>query len=332
MASTGCPCGRYHPPAGFRRALRRKPQEPVALGHKILQARWSGKETDLGGGFHAVAYHGDCIAPFSVHADDGRKRHATYTVRCRKCGPCRRAKRNYWGFAAMEVTRETMEHGNRTWFGTLTLCPEAQVQLLRRARDAHREPHAEWWADPHCDERFAAVRVQFLRECQKYWKRLRKAGHRFRYLLVFERHQSGLPHAHFLLHEEAGAIRKRELRGQWPLGFIQASLVGGRARNAAAPEKAAWYAVKYLTKSHQARVVASRGYAPEKRDLGPKPPKGGVFNQGSSVSGARRSPGPFAQQKKEGRDDRRRYPDDERVNEDENVGANSVEETSECQH
>lgn len=131
----------------------------------------------------------------------------------------------------------------------------------------HPDPSADWWSDPHCDARFAAVRVQFLKEVQKYWKRLRKAGFAFKYLLVFERHQSGLPHAHFLLHEQGGPMRKRRLEANWPWGFFQASLVGGRARSAAAPDRASWYAVKYLTKSEQSRVVASRGYAPEKRPL-----------------------------------------------------------------
>lgn len=168
----------------------------------------------------------------------------------------------------MNVTEQAQAQGRRTWFGTLTLSLEAQAEFVRRARLRHPDPSAEWWSEPHCDERFAAVRVEFLREVQKYWKRLRFSGEQFKYLLVFERHKSGLPHAHFLLHEEAKPLLKRRMRSQWPWGFFQASLVGGRARNAAAPSKAAWYAVKYLTKSHQARVVASRGYAPKKRDLG----------------------------------------------------------------
>lgn len=264
VSEGGCPCGRYHPPTRRRRALRRPDRE---LGSKILKARFAGKETPLdpAGFSHAIAYHGDCTAPLTLHADDGRKYHAVYSVRCRRCGACRRAKRNYWGFAAMRVTFDTMEKGNRSWFGTFTLSMEAQALFLRRARDAHAEPNAEWWSEPHCDARFAAVRVQFLKELQKYWKRLRKRGLRFKYMLVFERHKSGLPHAHFLLHEQDGPIRKRWLRDTWPHGFFQASLVGGRAKSAADPEKAAWYAVKYLTKSDQARVVASRGYAPNKR-------------------------------------------------------------------
>ena len=259
----GCPCGRNH--AGvFRKRKLRKTQDDDRLSGRIVQARFAGKETCLEPGFHEVAYHGDCSHPLRV-PQNSPKRHVVFLTRCRKCGACRRAKRNYWGFAAQAVTRRTMEAGNRTWFGTLTLDPEWQARLLSRARDKHPEPQAPWWADPRCDERFKAVRNEFLVEVQKYWKRLRKHGARFRYMLVFEQHKSGLPHAHFLLHEENGPILKKSLRAQWPLGFFQASLVGGRARNAAAPDKAAWYAVKYLTKSAQARLVASRGYCPDKR-------------------------------------------------------------------
>ena len=267
MGEGGCPCGRYHPPAGSRRTKVRRPADPLELGGKILRARWSGKEEEVDPGFHVIAYHGDCVSPISVDQNDGRRLHAKYKVRCRQCGPCRRAKRNYWGFAAMNVTQQAQADGNRTWFGTLTLRPEAQSELLARAMKKRGDSTAEWWSDARCDERFAAVRVEFLKEIQKYWKRLRKRGLKFKYFVVFERHKSGLPHAHFLLHEQSGPILKKWLRAAWPLGFFQASLVGGSARNSAAPDKAAWYAVKYLTKSSQARVVASRDYAPKKRDL-----------------------------------------------------------------
>lgn len=167
----------------------------------------------------------------------------------------------------MQQTIESAETGSRTWFGTLTLSPDAQLEFLSRAMRASEEREAEWWSDPKCDVRFAAVRKEFLREVQRYWKRLRKEGYKFKYLLVFERHNSGLPHAHFLLHELAGPMLKRRLRAQWPWGFFQAKLVGGKALDAPAPERAAWYAVKYLTKSQQARVVASRCYKPKKRSL-----------------------------------------------------------------
>ena len=258
----GCPCGRYHPPQGKRRVSRGVQAD---AGEELVSAVMAGKAQPSASGWFDVDYSGDCQSAYKLTRTDVRYRTIVRWVRCRKCNACLRAKRNYWGFAAMQQTLEAEKAGNRTWFGTLTLSPEAQVDLLRRARDAHPEPHAEWWAEPHCDERFGAVREQFLGEVQKYWKRLRKEGHAFKYFVVFERHKSGLPHAHFLLHEAEGPIRKARLKAQWPHGFVQCSIVGGTARNAAAPEKAAWYAVKYLTKSSQARVVASAGYKPQKR-------------------------------------------------------------------
>ena len=153
--------------------------------------------------------------------------------------------------------------GRRTWFGTLTLSPTSQALLVQRALDRSRaEPDGPQpdWDNPQCDTRFAMVRDEFLVEVQRYWKRLRKAGHVFKYFLVFERHKSGLPHAHFLLHEQGEKITKRALQGQWPFGFTNVSIVGGRSKNAAAPERAAWYVAKYLSKSYQSRQVASLGY------------------------------------------------------------------------
>jgi hypothetical protein len=154
----------------------------------------------------------------------------------------------------------------RTWFGTLTLSAEWQQELLDRARGASLNPHAEWWEEPHCDARFNAVRVELLAEVKRFWKRLRKAGHVFKYILVFERHQSGLPHCHFLLHEQGEPIPKRAIQAQWPFGHSNISIVGGKSARAAAPEKAAWYVVKYLTKSEQSRVIASLGYKPSKQN------------------------------------------------------------------
>ena len=155
--------------------------------------------------------------------------------------------------------------GNRTWFGTLTLTKDWQDELLQRARSAHPDPNAEWWDNPFCEERYAAVRDEFMAEVQKYWKRLRKAGHAFKYFLVFEPHKSGLPHAHWLLHEQEGPIRKRELQQQWPLGHTKVVIVGGRSKRSASPERAAYYVAKYLSKSVQSRQIASQLYRPLKR-------------------------------------------------------------------
>ena len=70
---------------------------------------------------------------------------------------------------------------------------------------------------------------------------------------------------HFLLHEAGSPIAKAVLQAQWPLGFSKPKLVGGRSRDAAQPDKAAWYVVKYLSKSTQSRQIASKGYKPVAR-------------------------------------------------------------------
>lgn len=260
----GCPCGEDHS-SPHRRRVWRKPNPE--LSGKLMAAQWAGKaHQEPRSGIWHVEYHADCKSPPVVpqHSPEGRL--ARYKVRCRKCGPCRRAMRNYWGYAAMQQTLLSAAEGGRTWFGTLTLAPEMQVELLLRARKRSKVPDAEWWQVADCEERYRRVCDEFLREVQKYWKRLRNDGHVFKYLAVFEPHKSGKPHCHFLLHELQGDhILKRELRDRWPNGFIAATLVGGRAAKSPDPAKAAWYAVKYLSKCNQSRVRASHDYRPSMR-------------------------------------------------------------------
>ena len=263
----GCPCGRVHPrPRKYR---SRSPER--ITGHSELTAEvyaalsegnalWS----DLQGRWF-LNYARDCENPIGMvdHASTGHLFVRRY-VRCRKCTKCRRAKMYYWVYAALEQMRLCAARGDRTWFGTLTLSSEWQSEFLRIAMEKNQEFAAgsaipEWWDDPHCDERFRLVREELVAECQRFWKRLRKAGHRFKYLLVFERHKSGLPHMHFLLHEEGGPILKRAIRAAWQCGFVQAKLVeyGGTASGDHA-RKAAFYVAKYLQKTDQSRQIASR--------------------------------------------------------------------------
>lgn len=260
---SGCPCGRYHP----SHTVRHPPRGPTdGLAQKTTEALWAGKAAqDADTGVWHVSYHGDCSQPLMVAANDDKSLFTRRYVRCRRCPACLRAKRNYWGFAAMNMTVQAEAAGRRSWFGTLTLNGEWQAKLLLQAMAKHWDRGADWWSDPHCDERFRFVCDEFHSEVRKYFRRLRHRDARFKYFLVYERHKSGLPHAHFIIHEDDRPILKRILRDEWPLGFMQAKLIGGRAHNAPAPEKAAWYAVKYLTKSVQARVKASPGYRPEKR-------------------------------------------------------------------
>ena len=242
-----------------------------------------GTWTDDRGIVH-VHYAGNCVSPIGIPANDGKRLFAKRWTRCRKCGPCLRARTGYWGAAAMRMTLQSGEQGLRTWFGTFTLDENGQEMFDDLAKGQSSAPNADWWdhtvpvsywcnrrkkvvaVDAFvCDERFRLVCDELYLEMRRYWARLRKAGYRFKYFLVFERHKSGLPHMHFLLHEQGSPIPKRVIQAHWPWGFSNVSIVGGRSKHAAAPSKAAWYVAKYLSKSVQARQLASRGYRPALR-------------------------------------------------------------------
>ena len=262
---SGCRC----PGCSSQGIKRRSRQQNPPWDDQLRESQWAAIEAGKasGKGFHWKAdYHGDCTDPMSVTVTSAGPayRSVQYSVRCRKCRRCRNAKRAYWAIAASHVTIATMTEGRRTWFGTLTASPEAHEAMLKAAIVANGPDVA--WDDINCETRFLALRAQFLAEVQKYWKRLRKEGAEFRYFLAVERHKSGWPHGHFLLHEKGDPIRKRTLQAQWKLGFSNVSIVGGRSKRAAAPERAAWYVAKYISKSecNGSRVVASAGYRPKR--------------------------------------------------------------------
>lgn len=106
------------------------------------------------------------------------------------------------------------------------------------------------------DEQFAERETESFRELQKWLKRIRKnSGSAIRYLAITEKHKSGLPHYHVLLHEvdpERPVRYDRHLRASWALGFAHFKLVPDA--------KAAVYVVKYVSKSPVARVRASAHY------------------------------------------------------------------------
>ena len=266
--STGCPCGRSHPSTGkkaARTSLEARRSLPGDLHSAIASAAFSGLAERDQREIWQVDLARDCNAPVVV------KRHAfgePYTmvhnhVRCRKCDPCLRARRAFWALAGTAQHQAALDKGLRSWFGTLTLTPAWQEELRQRAisRDGENPAGANPnWDAPECNVAFQLVRDELIRELQRYWKRLRKQGHRFIYFLVVEKHKSGLPHAHWLLHETAEPIRKSELQKQWPFGHSNCSLVGGRSKRSVSAKRAAWYVAKYLSKSSLARQIASTGY------------------------------------------------------------------------
>lgn len=296
---SGCQCRGCSTP-GTRRSSR---QQNPPWDDQLREKQWEAIAADkaAGSGLHWQAdYHGDCTSPVrrTVTSIGPLYRSIAYNVRCRRCRRCKNAKRAYWALAASHVTRVNMQEGRRTWFGTLTASPEAHEAMLRAA--IVRTGPDVAWEDIDCESRFLALRREFLAEVQKYWKRLRKEGADFRYFFVVERHKSGWPHGHFLLHEEGDPIRKKTLQAKWKLGFSNVSIVGGRSKRAAAPGRAAWYVAKYISKSecNGSRVVVSAGYRPERSmDRGfTKPPKGKADEVGVKQSTPHESGGALTTQ------------------------------------
>lgn len=172
-------------------------------------------------------------------------------ARCRRCAPCLKLRAMRWRFRA----RTELAMADRTWFGTLTLRPEAQYRALALAVEHARKRFVDF-ATLTEDEVFIRRHNQISPEITKYLKRIRKeSGAVLRYVLVAEAHKTGLPHYHLLLHEYGDCpARKEMLERQWTLGFSSWRLVEKEDK------RAAGYVTKYLSKAALARVRASVGY------------------------------------------------------------------------
>lgn len=181
---------------------------------------------------------------------------------CHKCTECLKARQRLWTARAIQETKDSY----RTWYGTLTLSPTAWTIALTRARAAEAAQGVDYDQLPPA-ERWALWVAQIQPEITKYLKRvrsegLRKAGFRdvsavkpYRYLLVTEKHKSGVPHFHALVHEVSPDIpvRKATLDGQWTLGLI-------RQWRLVDDTRPAHYVCKYLAKDALTRVRASIAY------------------------------------------------------------------------
>lgn len=211
-----------------------------------------------------VSAEGACEAPVGFSATytqpdwDGRRQLPSAITqlmegegRCRLCPACLRARRRLWTARAMVEVRQAP----RTWFGTLTLAPDARQRLMASAQvRCHRGGYDLDQCPPH--ERFREYCREVCRDLTKWSKRVRANSRtQLRLLQVFEKHQSGDPHMHLLVHE-AGAlpVRKAVLREAWTLGFSQWKLVE------TGNNRAVYYVCKYLAKDSCARVRASIGY------------------------------------------------------------------------
>lgn len=170
------------------------------------------------------------------------------TARCRKCQACRDKRRALWSARAAAETAMAQ----RTWFGTLTLRPEAhfaaEVRTSRRLRAGSVQ-----FEKLDSVEQFRERHAEIGRDLTLWVKRVRKnTDAKIRVLIVAEAHKSGLPHYHCLVHECAGTVTHRDLTQAWALGFTNFKLI--------TDARAVFYVTKYLAKSALARVRASSRY------------------------------------------------------------------------
>lgn len=176
------------------------------------------------------------------------------TVACRKCHTCRAKRAAQW----REKARSELSRASRTWFCTFTLSPDEQFRFKTMARVAdHR--NGDLFEQRTEEDKFRRVCDMIGPEITRYVKRVRKqSGAPLRYLFVTEKHISGDPHFHALIHEvNAGMpLRKAVLKEQWLLGFTRFKLVDE-------PRNAAWYLCKYISKEAATRVRCSLRYGKE---------------------------------------------------------------------
>ena len=179
-------------------------------------------------------------------------RSVTLAVRCRKCPRCLVAKSRLWTARAFTEMNQSV----RSWFCTLTVGPDRRFWAKAAAESLVANRWCETWADISEAQRFKAIERQLAPEVTRWLKRVRKnSGASLRYLLVSESHKDGFPHYHLILHEQGGSVTKRTLQDAWRWGFSRVNVVDQDSKGSAA-----WYVCKYLTKSAQARVRASRTY------------------------------------------------------------------------
>lgn len=171
------------------------------------------------------------------------------SARCRRCTGCFEHRRRLWTARALQESNAA----ERTWFGTLTVRPEDRFRLRMKAELRAKKRGWEPLSEMDPAEAFKKIVDEHNREITLFFKRVRKeSAARLKYLLVTEKHKSGDPHFHLLLHEQSIPIRKELLERQWPLGFSSWRLVQD--------VKSAFYVCKYLAKDAQTRVRASARY------------------------------------------------------------------------
>lgn len=184
----------------------------ITTAAKVAELRYAGIADGTGSGLE-TSFAGDCTAPVYMYMAGlpdptldklgvpqlGRVSTHLY-ARCRKCEMCLRYRGRVWMARAIAETAAA----RRTWFGTLTLHPDRATQA-RYAADRALQDAISDRGDPL--NHFKAQCAFINPEITRWLKRVRKnSGASVRYMLVAERHKSGVPHWHALIHEYAGAV------------------------------------------------------------------------------------------------------------------------------
>lgn len=233
----------------------------LAAQRKVLL---TGEGKVTGAGFITVEadFSGRCEKPVTVYhhgrtsygaldVTETKPRYLILETKCRKCAQCLRDRQWHW----TQRAKSELALSRRTWFGTLTLTPDAHHEAWLRAvaRAAQRGLDFELASQ----ERSFIMRHNAIGpQITRWLKRIRsESGANLRYMLIAEKHKSGLPHYHALIHERgAVTVGERTLRRQWSLGFSKWNLVDPLST------KEAHYVCKYLSKDAAARVRASLRY------------------------------------------------------------------------
>lgn len=193
-----------------------------------------------------------CDDPVQINREEARPAHG-YTgisfemfAPCRKCEKCLLFRQLKWS----ERIETEIERSLRTWHVTLTFAP---VHLAGVIAESHARKYRKLSPD-------AAMERAAYAHVQKYLKRLRKSGARFRFFGVAEYgSEHGRLHYHLAIHELVeGCLTKRQIDSQWR-SFVGAKLVKADEEGG----HGVTYLTKYLTKQ-SIRPRASLRYGSQK--------------------------------------------------------------------
>lgn len=209
---------------------------------------------------------GDCLRPLRLEqqgeghfqgvkcrSDDAEwqpNRTLEQKLRCRQCSACLRYRRRMWQRRAVREHRTAVEADRRSWFVTLTVEPGERFRAFAETRQRVGPAWDRLSPRDHAEELLRTLSPLVTR----WLMRLRKAGARFRYLLVSEPHRDQFPHFHLIMHEVDALhpLRKEKIEGKWPHGLTHARLVKD--------VRQAFYVAKYLGKTPLSRLRASQHY------------------------------------------------------------------------